>query len=261
VVSLPSALAHPFDTSRNGVYAAAGAVDAAIANNATPAADQIGPLFTTASQLTTRQIATGAGNFAGNVALIVGADGIGEAGAVGEVANVERIAGGAGDAAALGEVAQGARGVGVLGDVGDAPSLVATYQAKYASLYEEGLIKVQGDIASGELVNATGQPAHLFEANEIDDYARTGLRDFALERGDGPDVVRINQRLYLDTGKYRIPDVYFPESGTILDGTLGTKTASTSQIRDFTAANGGAPIIIVRPQAYGGSYTIPTGGQ
>ena len=71
-------------------------------------------------------------------------------------------------------------------------------------------------------------------------------------------LTRINQRLYLegDSGKYRIPDVYFPQSGTILDGTLGTKTLNTSQIIDFRTATGNASIGIVRPESFGGSYWI-----
>lgn len=71
-------------------------------------------------------------------------------------------------------------------------------------------------------------------------------------------MVRINQRLYLEgtSGKYRIPDVYFPQSGTIFDGTLGFKTARTSQIIDFRVANNDAPIGIIRPESYGGSYRI-----
>jgi hypothetical protein len=38
--------------------------------------------------------------------------------------------------------------------------------------------------------------------------------------------------------------------------TLGTKTLSSPQIIDFRAATGNAPIGIVRPQVYGGSYWL-----
>ena len=114
------------------------------------------------------------------------------------------------------------------------------------------------DLASGAIKAPAGQPEHLFKAGRVDGIARDDLREFAAMRGDGADVVRINQRLYIDDigGKYRIPDVYFPQSGTILDGTLGTKTLNTPQIIDFRTATGNADIGIVRPESFGGSYWI-----
>jgi len=95
-------------------------------------------------------------------------------------------------------------------------------------------------------------------ANQVDAFARADLKAFALEQGHGADLVRINQRLYLEgtSGAYRIPDLYFPQSRTIFDGTLGTKTLNTPQIIDFRTATGNAPIRIVRPEAYGGSYWL-----
>ncbi len=139
-----------------------------------------------------------------------------------------------------------------------APSIEALYQARYAAAYERGLAKVDAELAVGEIRAPIGQPEHLFRANQVDDFARRDLRAFALEQGHGIDLVRINQRLYLEgtSGPYRIPDLYFPQSGTILDGTLGFKSAQTPQIMDFRAANNNAPIGIVRPESYGGFYWI-----
>jgi hypothetical protein len=138
------------------------------------------------------------------------------------------------------------------------PSLEATYQARYAAAYERGLIQVDRDILSGDLIAPAAQPAHLFRANRIDDFARRDLRRFALERGDGDDLVRINQRLYINgvDGKFRIPDLYFPQSQTIFDGTLGTKSLTTPQIMDFRSATGNMPVGIVRPDRYGGGYWL-----
>ncbi|GAA0864479.1 hypothetical protein GCM10009115_19170 [Sphingopyxis soli] len=138
------------------------------------------------------------------------------------------------------------------------PSIEAAYQARYASAYERGVVHVDARLASGDIVAPVGQPPHLFRANQIDDFARQDLKAFALQQGHGADMVRINQRLYIEgsSGKYRIPDLYFPQSGTILDGTLGFKNARRPQIVDFRAANGNAPIGIVRPEVYGGSYWI-----
>ena len=170
---------------------------------------------------------------------------------------------GAGDAAVLagGVYSLGRVGVSLLTArsapaVGGAPSLEDLYWGKYQSLYEEGLRIVQRDISAGEIQAPVGQPAHLFEANRIDAYARDNLKLFAEIEDHGTDFVRINQRLYLDSGRYRVPDIYFPQSGTILDGTLGFKTARTPQIADFRTANNNAPIVIVRPTRYGGSYQI-----
>lgn len=148
--------------------------------------------------------------------------------------------------------------VAKLGQLGKATSVEAIYQVRYVSAYERGLAKVEADLASGAIKAPAGQPEHLFKAGRVDGIARDDLRRFAELRGDGADVVRINQRLYIDDigDKYRIPDVYFPQSGTILDGTLGTKTLNTPQIIDFRTATGNADIGIVRPESFGGSYWI-----
>jgi len=89
-----------------------------------------------------------------------------------------------------------------------------------------------------------------------DNFARDQLQQYAASQGDGPAFIQINQRLSLPQGGYRVPDVYFPQDGTIFDGTIGTKTATTPQIVDYGIANGGAPIYIVRPPSYGGTYLI-----
>ena len=86
----------------------------------------------------------------------------------------------------------------------------------------------------------------------MDAFARDDLKRFALEQGHGTDLVRINRRLYLEgtSGSYRIPDLYFPQSRTIFDGTLGVKSLKTPQIVDFRAATGNAPVGIVGPGSF-----------
>lgn len=91
----------------------------------------------------------------------------------------------------------------------------------------------------------------------VDRAARRELIEFANSRGFGDDIVRINRRLDIPSDGFRIPDVFFPRSGNILDGTIGIKTANTPQIRGFQAANNGGTIRIVRPDALGPSYNIP----
>jgi YD repeat-containing protein len=167
-----------------------------------------------------------------------------------------RMAGGSLVSTGLGTVLGNTGRVGGTADV--LPSIEALYQVRYAAAYERGIIEVNSDIAAGIIRAPKGQPEHLFFANRVDDLARRDLKRFALEQGHGTDLVRINQRLYLEgtSGPYRIPDLYFPQSGIILDGTLGFKTARTPQIIDFRAANNNAPIRIVRPESYGGSYWV-----
>lgn len=162
---------------------------------------------------------------------------------------------GSGGATVIGMV--GGAALGRLGSV-SSPSIESIYQARYISAYERGLAQVEADLTSGRIKAPLGQPEHLFKAGQVDGIAREDLKLFAQSRGDGPDVVRINQRLYLEgnSGKYRIPDVYFPQSRVILDGTLGTKTLSTKQIIDFRTATNGGNIGIIRPETYGGSYWI-----
>jgi len=133
---------------------------------------------------------------------------------------------------------------------------VSQYLNKYQSLYNQGAVTVDAQIKSGLLTPTPGIPENTYIGQRIDTFARTGLQQYAAGLGDGADVVQINQQLSLPQGGYRIPDVYFPQSGTIFDGTIGVKTATTPQIVDFAIANGRAPIYIVRPAIYGGTYLI-----
>ncbi len=143
------------------------------------------------------------------------------------------------------------------GNVGS-EGLEAVYQARYSAAYKLGVVDVDAKLLRGDIAAPEGQPAHLFRANEIDRFARDDLRLFAAGQGHGSDMVRINQRLYLqgDSGKYRIPDLYFPQSGKIFDGTLALKNARTPQVIDFRTANNNAPVGIIRPQSPGGFYWI-----
>ena len=136
--------------------------------------------------------------------------------------------------------------------------LEAVYRARYVSGYQRAVVDVDARLASGRLINGTRQPDHLFRANEIDRFARDDLRLFAQAQGHGPDLVRVNQRLYLEgtSGSYRVPDLYFPQSRTIFDGTLGTKTLQTRQIIDFRTATGNRPVGIVNPGAPDGFYWL-----
>ena len=61
----------------------------------------------------------------------------------------------------------------------------------------------------------------------------------------------------VESGAYRIPDLYVPGASQIYDATLGYKWFETTpQIRDFYQFSGGSRITIVRPTPLGGSYTL-----
>ena len=94
----------------------------------------------------------------------------------------------------------------------------------------------------------------------MDRFARSELQSWLRSEGitEGPgELIQVNRYLR-DPGSdaYRIPDVRVPGAGTILDGTIGTKTSTTPQVIDFRAFSGGDNVIIVRPARIGGSYGI-----
>lgn len=132
---------------------------------------------------------------------------------------------------------------------------------KYQALYDEGYASTMERVNQGLLPNDP-----LLIGNKTDSLARVGLRDWlkSEEIGEGPgQVIQVNRRLYdpLGSGNYRVPDVYIPDSQTILDGSLQFKNSMTSQIADYHSFSGGARIIVVRPSSApegwaSGSYGI-----
>ena len=73
---------------------------------------------------------------------------------------------------------------------------------------------------------------------ETDAAARAQLRLYLRRQGisEGRSgEVQVNRRLYdpSGSGEYRVPDVRIPSVPLILDGTIGTKTPATPQVRDF----------------------------
>ena len=64
---------------------------------------------------------------------------------------------------------------------------------------------------------------------------------------DLSDAVRVNRRLYdLSGNGYRIPDVYIPSEGVVLDGTIGFKDINTPQVQGFFGG-GARNVVIVKP--------------
>lgn len=165
-------------------------------------------------------------------------------------------------AEALGEAATGSdilignSGFRNIGEFTDAVT------AKYQRLYDEGYELAIGRARQGLIANDP-----LVIGQKTDLFARVELRDWlanveGIDEGLG-QIIQVNRRLYdpLGSGDYRVPDVYVPESRTILDGSLQFKTSSMPQISDYQTFSGGAKVTIIRPststsRAVDGSYGI-----
>jgi hypothetical protein len=55
---------------------------------------------------------------------------------------------------------------------------------------------------------------------------------------------------------YTIPDLYFPPSGNVLDGSIGLKSPYDRQVQGWHE-NITGQVEIARPDQLGGSYSIP----
>jgi hypothetical protein len=102
----------------------------------------------------------------------------------------------------------------------------------------------------------TGLPRSLWEANRIDAYAARRIENFRIEQGHSNEFVRINKRIDVPGGGHRRPDIYFPQTGNWIDGTVGFKSATTPQVRDIFRATNQGDGVIVRPANRNGSYVI-----
>jgi hypothetical protein len=120
--------------------------------------------------------------------------------------------------------------------------------AKYQELYDQGYALTTQRVNQGLVANN-----NTAIGTEVDAYARVGLRDWLANVENIPEgpgqIIQVNRYLYdpAGSGAYRIPDVYIPSAGTILDGSIAFKTGSLPQINDFWNFSNGANITIIRP--------------
>jgi hypothetical protein len=161
-----------------------------------------------------------------------------------------------GEAATGSDILIGRTGFRSIGEFTDAVT------TKYQALYDEGYELAIGRAKQGLIANDP-----LVIGQKTDLFARVELRDWlanvqGIDEGPG-QIIRVNRRLYdpLGSGDYRVPDVYVPESRTILDGSLQFKTGSMPQISDYQTFSGGAKVTVIRPstatsRAVDGSYGI-----
>jgi hypothetical protein len=122
----------------------------------------------------------------------------------------------------------------------------------YARYYNEGWSQTVGRFNAGEITIPAGQNWRTVLGQYTDAAARGRLRNFLAREGiaEGPGADVLVNRWLRDpsgSGAYRIPDVRLMQTGTILDGTIGTKTMATPQVQDFIKFSGGNRVIIVRP--------------
>lgn len=128
---------------------------------------------------------------------------------------------------------------------------------RYQQFYDQGFSVAQGRVAAGRLANNDRDIG-----NATDRYARLQVRRWlaneGIEEGAG-GIIHVNRWLRDPTAgssAYCIPDVRIPGANISLDGTIGWKSATTAQIRDFRLFSGGDNVTIVRPTQEGGSYGV-----
>lgn len=202
-----------------------------------------------------------AGNLFGHGAAFAGSFALG--GAAGAAGDAAKVGEGVADAGRLGGVAA-ATETPLIGNSGyrSISEFTDAVSGKYQELYDQHYARTMRLVDRGLVPNDP-----LVYGSRTDTMVRADLRNWLKNAEgieEGPDkIIRVNRRLYdpSGAGSYRIPDVYIPDSHTILDGSLSFKTRATPQIGDFRAFSNGANTTIIRPASapagkIGGSYGI-----
>ena len=141
-----------------------------------------------------------------------------------------------------------------------AASVESAIASSYQQFVNEAAQAVVVSFNRGEIPIPAGMSWQTILGQRIDAAARTRLRDFVrslgVPEGPGTDVL-INRRLPDPTGsgRFRIPDLRLVKSRRILDGTIGVKDSSSSQVQDFEMFSLGDTVEIVRPQV--GPLQVP----
>jgi hypothetical protein len=127
----------------------------------------------------------------------------------------------------------------------NASSIGSRVTTAYQNFYNDGWRQTVQRFVAGDIKMSSGQDLMTVLGQRTDALARQNLRFWADQQGLSGDVL-INKRLYDPSGSglYRVPDVRIPRENLILDGTIGTKTPLTPQIRDFMNWSGGRVQVI-----------------
>ena len=140
--------------------------------------------------------------------------------------------------------------------VASSASLEAKFQVNSLHVADEAHGLFMQGIEDGSIPRNTKIPLNTQAGGFVDGAVRRSNLRLQAELGLDEASVRINQRLYMPSGRYTIPDLYFPQSGNIIDYSYQLKTATTRQIQGFRAASPNGIITIVPPPAIRPIYTI-----
>ena len=143
--------------------------------------------------------------------------------------------------------------------------LALTDGADVEALFQQNSLRVATDahdlfaqgVADGTISLNPKLPYNLQAGNFMDQQVRAANLALTDELGLDESTVRINQRLYAPGGGYTVPDLYFPQSGNIIDYSYQLKTIYTPQVRNFLSASPNGTITIVPPAQIRPVYTIP----
>lgn len=147
-------------------------------------------------------------------------------------------------------IASGARAIDRLAAFREANPITARVLDVYQRVYNEAGARLAANIEAGQFADVPPRLLRARMGQFVDTAARDALLDELAPGGgleDLSDAVVVNRRLYYTSGSgYRIPDVYVPSEGVVLDGTIGFKNATTPQIRGFFRG-GARNVVIVKP--------------
>ncbi len=104
-------------------------------------------------------------------------------------------------------------------------------RGEYQSVMNSGYAQVLGQIKSGDLRVPSGSLGRMAIGREVDRLAEGQIRRLNAANGWGDDMVQIKPRIYGSNGRYTIPDIFFPQSGNVLDGSIGLKSPYNRQVR------------------------------
>ncbi|WP_182212391.1 MULTISPECIES: hypothetical protein [Gammaproteobacteria] len=115
-----------------------------------------------------------------------------------------------------------------------ANSITGMVMKAYQSFYDDAFKVATDAYANGRLRVPPRMNATTAIGNRADREATRRLNQWLEREGLSSDV-RVNRRLSdpNGSGAYRRPDIHIQSEKTIIDGTIGTKTMQTPQIKDL----------------------------
>ena len=137
-----------------------------------------------------------------------------------------------------------------------APSIEALFQTNSLQVATDAHEAFANGIADGSISLNPKLNYNLQARNFVDQQVRAANQVLADQLELDSNTIRINQRLYTSDGSYSVPDIYFPQTGNIIDYSYQLKTIETPQIQRFIKASPGGTITIVPPAQIRPIYVI-----